>query len=185
MRRENLKARLLRALSGKSQADAAKDAGVDPALVAQLEKGNGVPKEEYLEGLARGADLTPADAEEILRLAETLRRSRRWQGKASRQVFQELAERVRSHAAASHRRLLILSRTGSPPGPGERRRAEELLARLKPLPAEWRLLAVRMAEEYQSPALRERARAEAKAAGDPAEAAGWERLAEEIAGLVP
>lgn len=184
MRRENLKARLLRALSGKSQADVARDAGVDPALVAQLEKGKGVPREEYLERLAGGADLTAADAEEILRLAETLRRSRRWQGKPPQQVFQELAERVRARTAAAHRRLLTLSRSG-PSGPEERRRAEELLSRLELLPAGWRLLAIQLAEEYQSPALAERARTEAQACGDPAEAAAWARVAEEIAETIP
>jgi transcriptional regulator with XRE-family HTH domain len=105
MRRKNVQARLLRALSGKTQEQTAEEVGVTPALIAQIELDKVEPGAETLAGLAAAADLSVADADEILRLAETLRRSRRWQGPDAEAVLEELAERLRSHLLRAGRRL--------------------------------------------------------------------------------
>jgi len=65
MKRENLLARLLRALSGKSQERVAEEIGVHPSLVGQIE--NGQPATgDYLERLAHAASITLAQGWEIL-----------------------------------------------------------------------------------------------------------------------
>ena len=108
MRRKNVQARLLRALSGKTQEQTAEEIGVTAALIAQIELDRVEPGAETLAGLAGTADLTVADAEEILRLAETLRRSRRWRGESADAVLHELAERLQSRLSRAWRRLSAL-----------------------------------------------------------------------------
>ena len=78
MRRENLMARMLRALSGQSQEQVAEALDVHPSLIAQIELDEGAPSPRHLEQMARQADLTIAGAEELLDRYESLRRSGRW-----------------------------------------------------------------------------------------------------------
>jgi transcriptional regulator with XRE-family HTH domain len=115
MRRKNVQARLLRALSGKTQEQTAEEIGVTPALIAQIELDKVEPGADVLAGLAQTADLTVADADEILRLAETLRRSRRWRGAGADAVLHELEERLRSHLSRAWRRLSTLQRRETTP----------------------------------------------------------------------
>jgi transcriptional regulator with XRE-family HTH domain len=149
MRQKNVQARLLRALSGKTQEQTAEEIGVTPALIAQVELGKNEPGAETLAGIAATADLTVADVDEILRHAESLRRSRRWQGPGTEAVLHELAERLRSHLSRAWRRLSTQQHPEITPGPEERRRTGELRERLEKLSAESRPAAGQDAEELQ------------------------------------
>jgi transcriptional regulator with XRE-family HTH domain len=149
MRRKNVQARLLRALSGKTQEQTAEETGVTPALIAQIELGKNEPGAETLAGIAGTAELTVADAEEILRHAETLQRSRLWQGPGAEAVLHELAERLRSHLARAWRRLSTLQLPEPVPTPKDRHWARELRERLERLLAESRPAAGQDAGELQ------------------------------------
>jgi tetratricopeptide (TPR) repeat protein len=183
MRRKNRMARLLRALSGKTQEQTGEEIGVHPSLIAQFERGKIVPDEGHLERLARGADLTVPDADEILRLADSLRQSSRWQGPGSEALLDELKERLGSHLSRSYRRLLTLRRNGPAPKPEDRWRTRELRERLKGLPEELRLAAVQVAEEFHNWTLCEAVCEESvdEASREVESAASWARVAREIA----
>jgi transcriptional regulator with XRE-family HTH domain len=169
MRRENVMARLLRALSGKTQEQTAEEIGVTPSLIAQIELGKFLPSADHLEGLARNADLTVPDADEALRLIETLRQSRRWRGPEPEAVLHELAERLRSHVSRAWRHLLTLPHSSR-------------LSGLNRLSEESRS-ATRAAGDFQRWVLCEAACEQSvrEASRDVAGAASWARLAREIA----
>jgi transcriptional regulator with XRE-family HTH domain len=106
MRPRNRLARLARALSGETQKDFAEKTRVHHTLLAQYENGQVEPGPENLERLARGAGLTVADCEEILRLADTLRRARRRAGQGEgAELFQEL---LAAQVSSVYQRLLRL-----------------------------------------------------------------------------
>ncbi len=113
MRREHYQARLLRALSGKTQEKMAKDVGIHPVLLSQIELGDLMPKRRYLETMAQIEGFTLDDTEELLELADTLRSNRR--RARSAEPFAGLEEELRDHIARAQRRLLAL--------PAERLRA--------------------------------------------------------------
>src|SRR4051794_36805049 len=115
MRRENLKARLLRAVSGKTQEQVSEEIGDQPGLIAQIEQGKVVARHDYLERLAASDGLTAADAEEFLCLSETLRASRRRCGRSAKDLLEGLAEDLRSQTRASYERLLTLPHPDNPP----------------------------------------------------------------------
>jgi transcriptional regulator with XRE-family HTH domain len=121
MRREQILARVCRALSGKTQGEVAVEIGVDRSLVARFESGESVPAPGQLERLAGSAGLTLADAEQILRHCETLQRPRHRQGEGVADLFDRLAEEVRGVAEEAYRRLLTLPLPGRPPDPEDRR----------------------------------------------------------------
>ncbi len=147
-------ARLLRALSGKSQEQLGKEVGVSPSLIAQFETGKVLPSREHLELLAEGAGLTLREAQDVLSLCEALRRShRRRGGRSAEDLFQALAEDVRAHAESVYRRVLTLPLPVSHPRAEDRQRAEALGPRLKDLPPELSSAMVQIAEEFQSWAL--------------------------------
>ena len=114
MRREHYQARLLRALSGKTQEKMAKDVGIDPVLLSQIELGDVMPKRRYIETMAQIEGLTLDDTEELLELADTLRRTNRRRTRAA-EPFAGLEAELRDHLARAQRRLLAL--------PAERLRA--------------------------------------------------------------
>ena len=114
MRREHYQARLLRALSGKTQEKMAKDVGIYPVLLAQVELGVVRPNRRYIETMARTEGLTVDDTEELLELADTLRRTNRRRARSA-EPFAGLEEELRDHVARARRRLLTL--------PAERLRA--------------------------------------------------------------
>jgi transcriptional regulator with XRE-family HTH domain len=186
VRRENLLARVLRALSGKSQEQVAEDIGVARSLVAQFEHGEVVPGCEHLAAMARSARLILADAEKILPLCESLRRTRSRPGGSARKVLDRLQAELRDHLEAAYERLLTLPLPGSQPQPADRHKAAEQLARLETLSADLRLVVVEIAPEFHTWALCERVcQASLDAAAEDVEAAAaWARLAEEIAARV-
>ena len=183
MRRENLLARLLRALSGKSQEEISEEIGVYPSLIGQFERGQVLPSRQHLDRLARSAGLALRGAEEILNLYEVLRRNPRRQGRSAGHLFQGLAEEIRAHTEGVYRRILTLPLPDVLPSPEDRQRASELWERLKPLSPESRSGVVQVAEEFQSWSLCERVCEESvtDASRDLERAAGLARLAQEIA----
>jgi len=153
MKRENLKARLLRALSGKTQEQLGEEIGVDPGLLGQIEQGRVLARPDYLERLAASAGITATDAEDLLCRYETLRASRRRRGRNAEDLLEELAEDLRSHLRASYQRLETLPLPESAPRPEDRVRAAELFERLAEFSPEERRLVVdyfrRLSEQRQ------------------------------------
>lgn len=186
MRRKNRMARVLRALSGKTQEQTAEDIGVHASLIAQIELGKFEPSDEQMERLADSADLDLPDAEELFRLAETLQQGNRWQGEASSALLHELDERVESHLSRAWARLTALSPVDAAPRPEDRERAAELLERLQGLGEESRLAVVQVSELFQTWALCQAACEQSvrEGAGDIKSAVAWGRLACEIAARV-
>jgi tetratricopeptide (TPR) repeat protein len=179
-------ARLLRALSGKSQELAAQELGVHPSLIGHFERGRVEPAPEDLEQLAVGAGITLAQAEEILRLYEAFRRSREIRGRSGKEALDGFTLDLRSLFETVYRRILLLPRSGTP-SPADRERAEELWERLKNAPEGMRAEVVRVASDFQSWALCERVCAESvtEASRDVRHSASLARLALEIAEHVP
>jgi tetratricopeptide (TPR) repeat protein len=120
-----------------------------------------------------------ADGEEILDLAETLRRGRRRAGRGAG----ELQVALSAVAARTHRRLLATPLPAAAPCAGDRALASEQLRRLQELSPEEQLAVVRTAGEFQVWAIAERCCEEsiAEASRDLDRAAHLARLAMEIA----
>lgn len=182
MKREHSLARVLRALSGLTQAEIAEEIGVHVSLIGQIEQGQVLPSAEVLKGMATAAGLTVAEGEEILALADTLRKKRRRQGLGIEDLLDEAADAVRSQIQSSFRRLLTLPLPGDPPQPDDRREAAELFERLKTLDATIRSTVVQLSSSFQVWALCEKACDESlRETASAEEATGWARLAQEIA----
>jgi transcriptional regulator with XRE-family HTH domain len=186
MRRETKLARMLRAFSGRTQEQLAADLGVTQSLIAQIELGEVSPSPEHLYAMAKRAGITLPEAEVLLRQHEAFLRAPRRRGRSAEDLFDGLAEELRSRARAAYRRFLTLPLPESAPRAEDRLRAEELFSRLEGLPPKARRVVVRVAEAYQTWALCEKSsHASARAASrDLEEAAAWGRLAEQIAKLV-
>jgi tetratricopeptide (TPR) repeat protein len=185
MRRENLMARVLRALSGKTQEQFGHEAGVHPSLIAQIELGHLSPRPELLARMAERVDLTLDAADEILRTAEDHRQGRRWRAGDSGDL-DPLGERLRHHVTRTERRMLALPQRL--PKLEDRSRAGDLFQRLMELDDPATAVAVvRVAEEFQDWALCEHVceESERAASRDLEEAEALALLAREIAERVP
>jgi tetratricopeptide (TPR) repeat protein/DNA-binding XRE family transcriptional regulator len=179
-------ARMLRALSGKSQEQFGKEVGIHPSLIAQFELGTVLPSRDHLEGMAEAVALTVSSTEEALRFLDALRRPRQRRGSGVEALLEGVSEGVRAEVDTAYRRLLTLSLPFPLPLDEDRRRAGELFERLEGLASEARTAVVQVAEEYQSWALCERA-CEAsvwEASRNVERAAAWAHLAREIAARV-
>jgi transcriptional regulator with XRE-family HTH domain len=187
MKREILMARLLRALSGKSQERMGEEVGIHPSLLAHYEAGKGVPSREHLEKLARGAGITLDDASQVFDLYEDFRLGRRRVPGNPEATLRQLMEEIRFHAESVHRRILALPLPVSPPAASDRRQGEELWNRLASLSPEGKLAVVRLAEEFQTWSLCERlcAESERETPRDAGRAMELARLAQEVAERVP
>ena len=184
MRPENRKARMLRGLSGKSQARTAKEIGRSPAQVDQWEQGAVVPGEDDLKLLAeRTAGITTGDADELFALYETQRQSFQRRSSEIGAVVEDLTEKLARHCEESVKRLLKLPLPEVLPSAEDRHQAEEQFAELKRLSPRSRLAVVRLSPEYQSWALVERCCDAAIEEGsrDLKQSATWARLALGIA----
>ena len=183
MRREHIMARLLRALSGKTQRQFGEEVGIDPSQVADFELGTTVPSRNDLKRMAAAVGLTVSSTEEALRLLDTLRRPRQRRGAGANHLLEGIAEGVRSEVDEAYRRLLALRLPDAVPQTEDRQRAAELFGRLEGLPQAVRMAVVEVGEECQSWALCERVcEASAREASRNVEsAAEWANLARHIA----
>lgn len=186
MSRKVLLARLLRALSGKSQKALAKELGVHRSLVGHFERGRVEPAREDLERLAAGAGITLVQSEEILRLYQAFRRCGDARGRNAEEVLDDLAHSFRALAETIYLRVLHLP-LAEAPSSSDREQAEELWERLEAAPEATRADIVRVAREFQSWALCERLCAESatEASRDVKRSASLAQLALEIAEHVP
>lgn len=157
MRRENLMARMLRALSGQTQEQAAEALDVHPSLIAQIELGEVAPSPEQLEKMAHQADLTVAGAEELLGHYDSLQRSSRWRGEGIEETLEKMKAITREHIVRGYEQLAALriaeEASREAERQAERQRADELWARLESYPEATQLELVEVAEEYQNSAL--------------------------------
>jgi transcriptional regulator with XRE-family HTH domain len=182
MKREHYLARVFRALSGRTQGEMAEEIGVNVSNIGQIEQGQVVPSAESLRGMASAAGLTVADGEEILTLADTLRKKRLRPGVGIEDLLDEAADTLRSQLQSTFRRLLTLPLPGDPPKPEDRREAAELFAQLQGLEDKLRSTVVRVSGSFQVWALCEKVCDESlRETSTVEEAAGWARLAQEIA----
>lgn len=186
MQRENLIARVFRALSGKSQKQTAEEMGVDPSLVARVELGEVLPDRKYLEALGRTAGHTVENGEEILGFYDTLRQPRRRAGQGVEALTEGLAKEMQALVSGTYMRLRKLQLP--PPGPEDRVRATDQIVKLRDLPENQRWAVVHTGVAFANWALCERICTEAlreATAGRFDEAASWLRTAEQIAEEVP
>ncbi len=156
MEQEHVIARLLRALSGKTQGQIAEELGVDPSFIAQVELGKVLPGQDHLERLAAGIGLTAADAEIILRLFQALRDPRFRQGETIRDIVEGLEAVVGSLMKAAYLQMLGMHLPDGVPGVEERQRVHELFRELEALSQEERLVVVQVVKDCQSWAFLER-----------------------------
>jgi transcriptional regulator with XRE-family HTH domain len=168
-----LRARIIRAVSGLTQAQMSERIGVDPGHLAQIEIGNAAVTTDQLRRMAAEAGIGIAEADELLALYQEQTRPWHRTGEGMETILDEIGRGLRQHAGLALQRLLKLP--PPPPKPGD---AEEQLADLRRLSPASRLAVVRNVEGYRSPALARRCREQATA--DPRRAAAWERLADEI-----
>jgi len=183
MRRENLKARLLRAVSGKSQEQLGEEIGDPTGIIGQIEQGKLLARPDYLERLAANEGITAADAEDLLRLYESRRTARRRRGQSAEDLLEGLAQDLRSQTRETYERLVALPLPASDPRPEDRVRAAGIFERLVRLSPEERLALVNLEEELQSWALCETVchASSREASRDVENAAALARLAKEIA----
>ncbi len=181
---ETLIARLLRALSGLSQAMFGKKTGRSPVLIDEWEQGSSLPGEPDLKALAElGAGISRDDADELLELYETQKSAFRRSLDGAGALVDSLTAALIRHAAGAVRRLLTLPVAESTPSPTDRAAAEVRIAEMRRLGRRARLAVVRLNEDYQGWALAERCCEESvkEASRDLASAAGWARLALAVA----
>lgn len=186
MQRENVIARVFRALSGKSQKQTAEEMGVDPSLVARVELGEVPADRKYLEALGRTAGQIPENGEEILRYYDTLRQPKRRVGKGVEALSQGLTQEMQIVVARTYLRLRRLQLP--PPSPEDRVRAADQIEKLRDVPEDQRWAVVHVGIAFANWALCERVCTEAlweATARRHAEAASWLRTAEQIAEDVP
>jgi tetratricopeptide (TPR) repeat protein/DNA-binding XRE family transcriptional regulator len=183
MRRPNLTARMLRALSGETQQQFGEGVDVHPALIAQIEVGSVEPDRDVLRRMARHAGIAESDAAELIQLYERLRGRRRNRRHGAEDPVHGLIARLRGHVSTAYLRLLALPRPVPPPRAEDRGHAEEQWKLLESLTDGEQLAVVRVAEEYQNWALCEKVcdESERQASRTVEHAAALARLAQEIA----
>ncbi len=186
MRRDNVIARILRALSGKTQEQIGEDIGVHPSLIAQFELGKALPNRDHLERMAKRNGLNLEDADGLLRQYETLQQPRHRQGESPESLLDEMEGEVRTVMTAAYQSLLRLP---LPPGAArtaDPQRAAELFRELEELTQEERLAVVQSVRECQTLELLQRVcvAAEAETAENREGAEAWARVAEEIAARI-
>lgn len=181
MTRENVMARLLRALSGMTQEQMADEIDVHPSLITQIELDQVTPSPEQLAGMARAAGITVPGAEELLVHYDALRRSGRWRGGGIEDALHKLTADLRDLFLTTYDEILAAQNSEYEKAVEEdERRAGELWSRLEKYPLETQLELVEVADEYQSALLSNKVWDLAEEEPDPERAAGLERLARRI-----
>lgn len=181
MERNNLIARLFRAISGKTQKQFAKACGLHPVTVANIELDKERPQPQHLEEMAAVVGLKSRDGAELLKLCETLQQQRLHRSPDADGLFRDLGETLRSRADGLLDRLPRLPLPGENPGPADRLQATERMTVLRTLDEPTRLLLVQIDEDYQTWALCAEAAAAARRSQSRREAQAWAKLSVEIA----
>lgn len=179
----NLKLRLLRALSGKTQEAFSEEIGVDAATYGKYELGLLTPRPDKVERAAEALGVGRDFAGEVLRLLDLHRQKRLRPGRDHEDLVEQVAQAARKVARETAQRLFALPPLDSVPRPEDRRAAREQLPLLLALPPGERAAVVTRGRDYRAWALSIEAAAAARAAADPEEAARWSSLAAELAGL--
>lgn len=187
MRRSHLKARLLRALSGKTQEEFGDATEIHGSQIKNIELGRREPTRSDLRHMTEEVGLAESDPEEMLRDFEARRERRQTRRSGAEDPVRGLGERLREHVSAAYQRLLELPRPERPPRAEDRGRAAEQWERLKDLPEETVLGMVKAAEDFQNWALCERVCEESERAASQnlERAAALARVAREIAERLP
>jgi transcriptional regulator with XRE-family HTH domain len=188
MRRENKIARLIRALSGMSQARISRETGIHSSLIASFESGKTVPLPEHLAKLARAVEFGVEEVGVLLDLAEAYQSGSREAVENAKAALHRMIEKVTGLTWTTYEQILALPAPAGPPAPEDREEAEEAWRQLAEFSPEGREAAVRLAPELQTWALCERicqesAREAAEGRGEPAQELA--RLAREIAERAP
>lgn len=188
MRRENMIVRMMRGLSGMSQARLGREAGLHPSLIASFESGKTVPRREHLEKLAWATNISVEKASALLDLAEAFKSGSREAVEKAEAVLQRMNEQLADFTWNTYEQILALPVPVGPPAPEDREEAEEIWLRLAEISPEGRETAVRLAPELQTWALCERICHESAyeaAEGRGEQALELALLAREIAERVP
>ena len=135
MRREHIMARLLRAVSGKTQQRFGEEVGIDPSVIADFELGSALPSRDHLERMAALVGLTVSSTEEVLRALDTLRRPRQRRGEGAKPILEGIVQGVRSEVEDAYRRLLTLRLPEAVSREEERRWNGDRFAGLEGFPA--------------------------------------------------
>jgi transcriptional regulator with XRE-family HTH domain len=114
MRREHILARMLRAVSGKTQQGFGEETGIDPSEIAAFELGKVVPGREHLERMAAAVGLTVSAMDETLRFLDSLRQHRQRRGADAKALLDGIVDGVRSEVEDAYRRLLNLPPPDAP-----------------------------------------------------------------------
>lgn len=180
---QNMMARILRALSNKTQEQIAEELGVDASLIAQFELGKALPNQDHLVGLAKSAGLTLEGARLILRLFDTLRDPSLRRSESLDEAVERLRELAGAIIKAAYAQMLGTPIPGGPPELKERERAEELFEELEARSQEERLVVVQSVEECQTWLLLDRVCVAVvqEAPRNTEKAAEWVEVAREIA----
>src|SRR5215213_2071259 len=181
---KNRLVRLVRALAGQTQERFSEATQVDLRMLDHYEQGKRQPNAETLERVARrGYGLEIREVEEILLLAETLRRPRERAGHRVEVVLDDLAALV----TRAYQRLLRLPLETGTPGPEDPQYVEALWSLLKDLPQDSQQAVVSAGRKFQNWALAVRVGEESvsQASRDLERAASLAQLAQWIADLVP
>ena len=181
---ENLKIRLYRALSGRTQVEMAGETGVDVATYGHYEAGLMKPGPDKLERAARALGVGPDFGDEMLELLDLRRRKRLRAGGGIEDLVEELVEGTRTRALRAYERLLTLPLPVPPPSQEDRRQAREQLPDLLDYTPSQRAAVLRLSDEHHAWALAIEAGESAVEAADPEEAARRASAALEVAALV-
>jgi transcriptional regulator with XRE-family HTH domain len=181
---ENLKIRLYRALSDKTQVDMAGEIGVDTATYGHYEAGLIKPRPDKLERAARVLGVADAFGDEVLELLDLRRRKRLRAGRGIEDLLDDHAEEMRTRLRRTYERLLTLPLPVSPPSAEDRREAREQLPILLDLTPEQRAAVLKLSDEHRPWALAIEAGESALEAADPEDATRRASLALEFAGRV-
>lgn len=178
---ENLKIRLYRALSGKTQVEMAGEIAVDTATYGHYEAGLVKPGPDKLERAARVLGVADAFGDEVLELLDLRRRKRLRAGRGIEDLLGDHAEEMRTRMRRTYERLLTLPLPVSPPSAEDRRQAREQLPILLDLTPQQRVAVLDLGSEYRAWALAVEAGESALEAADPEEATRRASLALECA----
>lgn len=179
MERNQRMARLFRAISGKSQEQFARDTGIHPITVSNIERGQDKASPRLLALMAADVGLGVEQGDEILQFCDILRRERVRAGSDPRNLLDQLDEPLRTRGERFFQRLLTLPLPTKPPSPEDRIHAEEQMAILRRVDTATRRILVGISEEFQTWAVVELAAQAALEAAtrDLSEARDWTDVA--------